>query len=248
VKQLNTPGAVVTWLSAPTGLGLLTDWLRGAHDFITSEDPVISGFRLGGQAVTLVIVFVLWLRARRIGVVAALALALITLVMLGPVVQPWYVVWPLALAAVVRMPHRLWMLAAAASMWLSMMITPQGENLFLEFSPSLATGLAGAIAAYAVLGHEHAHRPPRLRPVVGTAVSAGAAVAAGAVGAAVGSGAAIAVGTAVAAGAAVAVPTLVPPDPPPPPAPPGPAAANGAAVDGPACAGPVDGATADQVG
>jgi alpha-1,6-mannosyltransferase len=218
VKQLNTPGAVVTWLSAPTGLGLLTDWLRGAHNFVTSEDPVISAFRIGGQAVTLVIVFVLWLRARRIGVVAGLALALLTLVMLGPVVQPWYVVWPLALAAVVRLPHRLWLLAAGASVWLSLMITPQGENLFLEYSPSLATGLAGAVAAYAVLGHQHARRPARLGPVVGTAMAAGAAAAAGMVGAVAGSGPAVAVTTAVAAGAATAVPTLVPPDPDPAPA------------------------------
>src|SRR5439155_9706774 len=36
VRALNTPGQVVTWLSIPTGLGLLTDLLRGAQHFITS--------------------------------------------------------------------------------------------------------------------------------------------------------------------------------------------------------------------
>jgi alpha-1,6-mannosyltransferase len=166
VKQLNTPGQVVTWLSVPTGLGLLTDWVRGAQNFITSEDTVISVFRLVFQGITVAVVFWLWLRARRIGVVAALALSLLALVMLGPVVQPWYVMWPIALAAVVRLPHRVWLLAAGASVWLAMMITPQGENLFLEIGPTLATGLAGAVAAYAVLSHERG-RPPVSGPVLG---------------------------------------------------------------------------------
>jgi hypothetical protein len=169
VRQLNTPGQVVTWLSIPTGLGLVTDWVRGAQNFITSEDTVISVFRVVFQAITVLVVLWLWLRARRIGVVAALALALLALVMLGPVVQPWYVVWPIALAAAVRLPHRVWLLAAGASVWLAMMITPQGENLFLEIAPTLATGLAGAVAAYAVLSHERGRLPltePALAPAL----------------------------------------------------------------------------------
>ena len=169
VKQLNTPGQVVTWLSIPTGLGLLTDWIRGAQNFITSEDTVISVFRLVFQGITVLVVLWLWLRAKRFGVIAALALALLALVLLGPVVQPWYMVWPLALAAAVRLPHRVWLLAAGASVWLAMMITPQGENLFLEIAPTLATGLAGAVAAYAVLSHEHGRQPlggPPLAPAL----------------------------------------------------------------------------------
>jgi hypothetical protein len=35
-----------------------------------------------------------------------------------------------------------------------MMITPQGANLFLEWAPVIASGLAAAVATYAVLGHE----------------------------------------------------------------------------------------------
>jgi hypothetical protein len=169
VRQLNTPGQVVTWLSIPTGLGLVTDLVRGAHNFITSEDTVISVFRIVFQAITVLVVFWLWLRAGRFGVVAALAMALLALVLLGPVVQPWYVVWSIALAATVRLPHRVWLLAAAASVWLAMMITPQGENLFLEIAPTLATGLAGAVAAYAVLSHERG-RPPLTEPALAPAL------------------------------------------------------------------------------
>jgi hypothetical protein len=155
VRALNTPGQVVTWLSIPTGLGRLTELLRGAQNFVTSEDPVISVFRIVGQAATAVLVLGLWLRARRIGALAGLTLALLAVVMLGPVVQPWYVLWPIAGAAVIALPKRVWLLAAGASVWLAMMITPQGENLFLEIAPVFATGIAGAVATYIVLGHDH---------------------------------------------------------------------------------------------
>ena len=160
VKALNTPGAVVTWLSIPTGLALIVDLLRGASNFITSEDPVIIAFRIVGQAVTAVLVVWIWLRSRRlgpgtVGPVRGLALALLAVVLLGPVVQPWYVMWSVVFAAVVPLPRRLWLLAAGGSVWLAMMISPQGENLFLAPAAVLATGLATAVATWAVLGHEH---------------------------------------------------------------------------------------------
>jgi alpha-1,6-mannosyltransferase len=154
IGQLNAPGAVVTWLSVPTGLGLLTELLRGAENFVTSADPVISAYRVAGQVATVVVVFWLWLRAGRIGPVRALAAALLAIVLLGPVVQPWYVIWGLAIAAATPLPRRLRLLAAGASVWLSMMVTPQGANLFLEWAPVLASGLAAIVVTYAVLGHE----------------------------------------------------------------------------------------------
>jgi hypothetical protein len=166
INQLNTPGAVVTWLSIPTGLGLLTDFLRNAENYITSEDPVISAFRIGGQVATALVVSWLWLRAGRHGPVRGLALALLAVVMLGPVVQPWYVIWPLVIAAATPLPRKVWLLAAGSSVWLSMMITPQGANLFLELAPVLASGVAAIVATFAVLGHEHELGPgdPPRRP------------------------------------------------------------------------------------
>lgn len=155
VNQLNTPGAVITWLSIPTGLGLLTEFLRGAENYITSENPVIMAFRVGGQVATVLVVLWLWLRAGRLGPIRALALALLAIVMLGPVVQPWYLIWPVAIAAATPLPRKVWLVAAGASVWLSMMITPQGANLFLELAPVLASAVAAFVATYAVLGHEH---------------------------------------------------------------------------------------------
>lgn len=155
VGQLNAPGAVVTWLSLPTGVGLVAGFVTGAQDYITSENPVIIACRIGGQVATAGVLLWLWARAGRLGPVRALALALLALVLLGPVVQPWYMIWPIAIAAVTPLPRKVWLVAAGSSVWLSMMITPQGANLFLELAPVIATGLAAIVLTIAVLGHEH---------------------------------------------------------------------------------------------
>jgi len=154
INQLNASGRVITWVSVPTGLGLLASIPAGIHDIITSENPMVIGFRTGGQVVLAGVLLWLWLRAGRIGWVRALALGLLAIVFLGPVVQPWYVLWGLTVAAATPMSRRLWLLAAGSSVWLSMMITPQGANLFLKWAPVLATGAAAVVATYAVLGHE----------------------------------------------------------------------------------------------
>ena len=84
----------------------------------------------------------LWLRAGRIGWVRAAGLALLVVVFLGPVVQPWYVLWGLGLLAATRLDRRVVLVAAGGSFWLSMMIAPQGSNLFLEVGPVIATSIA----------------------------------------------------------------------------------------------------------
>lgn len=154
INQLNAPGAVITWVSVPTGLGLLASIPLGVDDIITSKNPVIDAFRVGGQVVTLVVVLWIWLRARLTptGWVAGTGLALLALVFLGPVVQPWYVLWGLTVLAATRLPGKVVLVAAGASFWLSMMIAPQGSNLFLEPGPVVAMALAAVAGTLAVLG------------------------------------------------------------------------------------------------
>jgi alpha-1,6-mannosyltransferase len=156
INQLNASGAVITWVSVPTGLGMLTSIPLGINDIITSENPVIVAFRLGGQVITAVAVLTLWWRSRRTraGWVTGTGLALLVVVFLGPVVQPWYVLWGLTILAATRLPRRAWPWAAGGSFWLSMMIAPQGSNLFLEIAPVVATSVAAIAATLAVLGRD----------------------------------------------------------------------------------------------
>lgn len=177
INQLNASSQVLTWVSVPTGIGMLVELLRGVPNFVTYQDPVISAVRLGGQVVTALLLLWLWLKAGRDGWVRALGLALLVVVFLGPVVQPWYVLWGLTVLAATPMGRRSWLVAAGGCFWLSMMIAPQGSNLFLNWAPVIAMPLAALVATVAVLGRsreEIAEAPVLAEKVLVTApVAAG---------------------------------------------------------------------------
>jgi hypothetical protein len=152
IDQLNASSQVLTWVSVPTAIGMLIELLRGVPNFVTYQDPVIAAVRFGGQVVTAAVLFWLWLRAGRAGWVRMLGLSLLAVVFLGPVVQPWYVLWGLTVLGATRLDRRAWLVFAGTSFWLSMMIAPQGSNLFLDWAPVIAMPLAAAVATIAVLG------------------------------------------------------------------------------------------------
>jgi hypothetical protein len=152
IHQLNASGQVITWVSIPTGIAMVVEVVRGIPNFVTYQDPVIAGFRLAGQVATALVLLRLWFRAGRQGWVRAAGLALLVVVFLGPVVQPWYVLWGLTVLAATRIDRRIALVAAGGSFWFSMMIAPQGSNLFLEVGPVIAMGLAATAATLAVLG------------------------------------------------------------------------------------------------
>jgi hypothetical protein len=93
----------------------------------------------------------LWMlvRARRSDPLWALGLALLAVVVLGPVVQPWYLIWVLAVLAAVAGP-RLSIGLAAASAVVCLLILPGGRHVIrppLYGVPALlALAVAGAAA------------------------------------------------------------------------------------------------------
>ena len=98
VASLSTPGTVRTWLSPPTAVGMVVgtvlDWVG-----LGTVDGAVSFFRaiamLAGAAIGLYLV----LRPEGRSPVRGAALALLAIVALGPVVQPWYLLWALPLLA-----------------------------------------------------------------------------------------------------------------------------------------------------
>jgi hypothetical protein len=99
VASLSTPGTVRTWLSPPTALGMATGALLDLLG-VGTVDGAISFFRavamLAGAAIGVSLV----LRPEGRSPVRGAALALLAIVVLGPVVQPWYLLWVLPLLAV----------------------------------------------------------------------------------------------------------------------------------------------------
>lgn len=98
ISALGTPGAVETWLSPPTAIGMILGAgidLLGLH----VANTVIAICR--GLGTLASAVFLVWLCLKPEGrtPVRGAALGLLAIVVLGPVVQPWYLLWSIPLFA-----------------------------------------------------------------------------------------------------------------------------------------------------
>jgi alpha-1,6-mannosyltransferase len=101
VANLETPGTVRSWLAPATGLGMLASGLGHAVGIGISQATVLSVFRVIGLGLAAGAgVYLLW-RSDHFGTLKALGTSLLLFVLLGPVVQPWYLTWGLITLAVV---------------------------------------------------------------------------------------------------------------------------------------------------
>ncbi len=159
LRGLTTAGALISWLSVPSGLGLLADQAGRLLGAGGHRRALVSAFRTGGQVVAGLACVWLWAIAARIGVLRALALALLAIVLLGPIVQPWYLVWPITIAATLCLPAGLTAVIAGVSVAMSMLVTPQGQTSFNRPLALFVTAAAAAIATVAVLGADRPDGP-----------------------------------------------------------------------------------------
>jgi len=103
---LGTPGEVRTWLAPATALGMLVGGLLEMVGLTQTNDGAVTVFRIIGIVSALGCVTWLCLRPRGRSAVRGAALAFLVVVALGPVVQPWYLLWALPLFAVSGLPRR----------------------------------------------------------------------------------------------------------------------------------------------
>ena len=114
MKNLNTPGTVRSWAAPATGLGMgLAAIGRGLGlDVSTTSTISAHATRSASCSPAALIVWLLF-NADRIGWLKALGYSLLAIVVLGPVVQPWYLTWGLLLLAVVATGRlRAWVIGA----------------------------------------------------------------------------------------------------------------------------------------
>lgn len=159
LRGLTTPGTLISWVSVSSGLGLLANLIGRLFGAGDHRETVVAAFRTAGQVVAGVVSAGLWAFAQRIGVLRALALALLAVVLLGPIVQPWYLVWPFAVAAALTLPTGITAVIAGVSVAMSMLITPQGATLYDRPATLIATTVAAVIATVVVLGTSTSDRP-----------------------------------------------------------------------------------------
>lgn len=98
-SSLSTPGMVRSWLSPMTALGMITGNLLYAFHLGYHVDGAVEAWRDVGTLATLVVITWLVLTGHRRSPVRGLGLSLLALVMLGPVMQTWYLLWALVVLA-----------------------------------------------------------------------------------------------------------------------------------------------------
>jgi hypothetical protein len=99
VANLETPGTVRSWLAPTTAIGLGLSGLLHSVGWHVSTTAVLSGARVLGFTAAGAGALYLLKISDRIGALKALAISLLLFVVLGPVVQDWYLTWGLLLLA-----------------------------------------------------------------------------------------------------------------------------------------------------
>ena len=103
VSILGTPGVVRSWASPTTALAFLITGVAHVAHLGIGVGGVLSVCRLLGMVVAAGSAIWLLLNSDRIGTLKALGITLLLFVLLGPVVQPWYLSWGLILLAPVAL-------------------------------------------------------------------------------------------------------------------------------------------------
>jgi hypothetical protein len=152
IRNLETPGRVVSWMSPATGVGMGFSAISHLFGTGMSTATGISISRTIGLGLAAVLVVWLLFNADRIGWMKALGFSLLALVVLGPVVQPWYLTWGLVLLAPMA-TGRLRISVIALSVISPFVGLPGGRELLkgIVHAPMVETGLV-LFLLWALLG------------------------------------------------------------------------------------------------
>jgi alpha-1,6-mannosyltransferase len=165
IGALGTPGEVRTWLSPATAIGMLLGMLTTAAGITIDDALVVTVTRLVGTIAALAIVAWLILRPEGRSPVRGAALAFLTVIILGPVIQPWYLLWILPLFAVTGLSPvqlRVTILVIAGFSLHGMAESSSTSDNLFEFSDGLAI-----VAAFVIVGLVLLVSPRERRLVLG---------------------------------------------------------------------------------
>lgn len=154
IRSLSAPGEVKTWLSPPTALGMLIGGIMQSLGLADSNELAVNVCRGVGLLASLVIVAYLCLRPQGRSAVRGAALAFAALVILGPVIQPWYLLWVLPLFAVTGLSEvqlRWTILFTAAFAVHGMAESSATSDTLLELTDLVAIAVALGIVALILL-------------------------------------------------------------------------------------------------
>lgn len=150
ISALATPGEVRTWLSPATALGMASKGAVESLGVAEDADVLVAVTRAIGTVAALAIVTYLCVRPQGRSPARGAALAFTTVVLLGPVLHPWYILWVIPLFAatglgVVGLRVAVLVIAGFA-------IHAMGESLATADSSFDARTGMGIALAFAIIG------------------------------------------------------------------------------------------------
>ncbi|MDA8278902.1 MAG: polyprenol phosphomannose-dependent alpha 1,6 mannosyltransferase MptB [Actinomycetota bacterium] len=150
VGNLATPGTVTSWLAPATGVGLLLTHVVHAVGIHLAGHYVRSFTRvLGLFSAAVAGIWLLW-NVDRFGTLRAMGATLVLVVVLGPVVQPWYLSWGFVMLAPVASARlRPWLVGL--SMATAFIGLPGGRQLIGELPGHPATIAVALLALLFIL-------------------------------------------------------------------------------------------------
>lgn len=161
ISSLSAPGEVKTWLSPPTAVGMVVGGALQLLGLADSDAGAVAVFRLLGIVASLAIVAYLCLRPQGRSAVRSAALAFGAVVLLGPVIQPWYLLWVLPLFAVTGLSEgqlRWTILLTAAFAVHGMAESSATSDTLLELTDLVAIAFALGIVALILLASPRERR------------------------------------------------------------------------------------------
>ncbi len=178
VKALSTPGTVQTWLSPMTALGMITGYFAQTFGWAETNEATVTFFRTIGVISSFIIGTWLCIRPQGRSATRGAGLMMMAFVVLGPVVQPWYLLWFIPILVVTGLTQvqlRLVILLTAALSVYGMVDGSSTSDALLDFSGGVTDDLGirlrgpdpGRIPARAAPGpaagrlHRPASRHPR---------------------------------------------------------------------------------------
>ena len=154
LNSLSTPGAVKSWLSPTTATGLLIGEIIKILGFGNLVDTSVQISRLVGSVFLAGVLILLVLRPAGRSGTRAIGLSLAALVALGPVVQPWYLLWSIPLLSVTGLTHRqvrIVVLLVAAFTIHGIANSSATADTFLDLSDGITMVLAALTIGVAML-------------------------------------------------------------------------------------------------
>jgi hypothetical protein len=160
LHQLDAGRARLSLFSPVTGIGVALGWVLERLGLVESIGKTLHVVLALGMILAAGLALLLLARAPQVGAVRALGLALVAVVILGPVVQPWYLLWGIVLLAAV-VGERAHYALAALSIALCLALMPNGKSIIRP--PFYGLPIIAAVGL-AVVEVRRAKRPAPLTP------------------------------------------------------------------------------------